>query len=127
MFTVIIQRGFSAIHRLRLADGTIEPQHGHDWVVRAYFSRPSLSDTGMVLDFADAQAALRTVVEPLRYGDLNSFEPFSEMNPTAEVVAKFIFDGLVRLGFDTLRRVEVTEAPDCVAAYEPIQAATQNE
>ena len=119
MFTIVVQCSFSAMHRLRLADGTLEPQHGHDWVVRAHFSRPTLSNSDMVLDFHDAQGALRSVAEPLRYADLNSLDPLSGLNPTAEVVAKFIFDGLSRLGFDSLRRVEVTEAPDCVAAYEP--------
>ena len=123
MFTIIVECGFSAIHQLRLPGGTLEPRHGHDWIVRAHFSRATLSDAGMVIDFADAQAALRSVIEPLQYADLNSFEPLSGLNPTAEVVAKFIFDRLTRPGFDSLRRVEVTEAPGCIAAYEPTLAA----
>ena len=123
MFTVIVEGGFSATHQLRLPGGTLEPRHGHDWIVRAHFSRSTLSDAGMVIDFADAQAALRSVIEPLQYADLNSFEPLSGLNPTAEAVAKFIFDRLTRPGFDSLRRVEVTEAPGCIAAYEPTQAA----
>lgn len=123
MFTIIVECCFSAMHQLRLPGGTVEPRHGHDWIVHAHFSRSILSDAGMVIDFAEAQAALRSVIEPLQYADLNSFEPLSGLNPTAEVVAKFIFDRLSRPGFDSLRRVEVTEAPGCVAAYEPTLAS----
>ncbi len=119
MFTIVVQCRFSALHRLRLPSGDFEPQHGHDWIARAFFSRATLSDSGMVIEFDAARSALQSVVEPLQYSDLNSLDSFSGLNPTAEVVAKFIFDQLVDLGFDLLRRVEVTEAPDCIAAYEP--------
>jgi len=40
------------------------------------------------------------------------------MNATAEVVAKVIFGGLHATGLDCLRRVEVTEAPGCIAIYQ---------
>jgi 6-pyruvoyltetrahydropterin/6-carboxytetrahydropterin synthase len=123
VFTIIVECGFSAIHQLRLPGGTLEQRHGHDWIVRAHFSRSTLSDADMVIDFAEAQAALRSVIEPLQYADLNSFEPLSGLNPTAEVVAKFIFDRLSGSASDSLRRVEVTEAPGCIAAYEPTLAA----
>lgn len=119
MFTIIVQSCFSATHRLRLEDGTVEPLHGHDWLVRAYFSRSGLNDFGMVIDFDFARTRLDEVIAPLRYANLSEHPALGGRNATAEVVARFVYDGLVSRGIDCVRRVEITEAPGCVAIYDP--------
>ncbi|MBI4719175.1 MAG: 6-carboxytetrahydropterin synthase [Planctomycetes bacterium] len=119
MFTVTVEAGFCALHRLRLADGAWEPGHGHDWHVRATFSRPGLDDRGMVVDFHDVQQRLREIVGALHHGNLNEHHAFAELSPTAEVVARFVYEQLRAAGLECVRRVEVTEAPGCVAGYEP--------
>ncbi len=118
MFTVIVEAGFSAMHQLRLAGGMVEPQHGHDWIVRAYFCREELSEEDMVVDFTHAQAALRAVLATLHHADLNAHAALAGLNPTAEVIARHVFEQLSKTSMAGLRRVEVTEAPGCVAAYE---------
>ena len=130
MYTVVVEGIFSAVHRLRLLDGTIEPTHGHDWHVRVYFSRAVLDEADMVIDFAQAQSSLQSVVAQLHHTDLNRHEAFSGRNPTAEVVAKHVFDRMVAKGLSTTRRVEVTEAPGYVAAFEramPIESPRSEE
>jgi len=119
VYTVIVEGRFFAVHRVDLGDGSVEPQHGHDWMVRVHFSRPALSDAGLVIDFAEAQSAMRSVIGPLEGTDLNTFTPLRGQNPTAEVMARYIFDCVAGLRLELLRRVEVTESPGCVAAYEP--------
>lgn len=119
MFSVAVKAEFSAVHRLRLADGTLEPQHGHDWCVRAYFARPQLDDAGMVIDFQNARSLLDSALEPLHHSDLNRHEAFRGLNPTAELVARYVFERIADTEAHTIRRVEVTEAPGCVAVYEP--------
>lgn len=118
MYTVSVEDSFSALHRVRYPDGTREPSHGHDWVVRVYFRRPMLDDHGMVIDFVQAQTMLKSIVSLLHYANLNEIEIFVGLNPTAEVVAKYVFDRVYEQYPDTLLRVEVTEAPGCVASYE---------
>ena len=118
MFTIVVEAGFHAVHSVRFADGTVEDPHGHDWEVRAHFACVELDDTGMVVDFSRAQAALRSVVEPLDECDLNSSAALEGLNPTAEVVARFVLEGLLATGLGSVSRVEVTEAPGCVACYE---------
>jgi len=118
MFTVMVSAAFSATHRVPLPDGVLEPLHGHDWTVRAYFSRERLDECGMVVDFCAAETALKAIVADLHYQDLNDHPALAGAVPTAEVVAKCLFDQLARAGFPGLRRVEVTEAPGCVAAYD---------
>lgn len=118
MFTVTVEDTFSATHRVHYTDGTLEPIHGHDWVVRVHFCRSSLDDHGMVVDFIKAQTILKTIVSDLQYKNLNEVEYFADFNPTAEMVAKYIFDKINEKFTEILDRVEVTEAPGCVAGYD---------
>ncbi len=122
MYIVTVEAGFSAVHRLRHADGMVEPLHGHDWVVRVHFTRPDLDDNGMVVDFHQAERALQEVVQHLHHTDLNGNEAIRGRNPTAEVIARHIYERLRALGMATARRVEVTEAPGCVAAYQQLDS-----
>lgn len=118
MYSIIVEATFSAVHRLRLADGVLEPVHGHDWVVRATFCKEILDEQGMVVDFHVAWQSLRKIVVGWHHGDLNDGDVLGGLNPTAEVVAKYVFDRLVADGLGSIRRVDVTEAPGCVAVYE---------
>lgn len=117
-YEVIVEDRFNATHQLRLGDGAIEPLHGHDWHVRAYFRSDRLDAQGMVVDFHHAQQALRGVLSNLQYTLLNELPAFRERNPTAEVVAEHVLVSLRKAGLPETSRVEVTEAPGCVAAYQ---------
>jgi len=119
MYTVTVEARFSAVHQVRLGDGTLEPPHEHDWLVRACFSRSELDEVGMVVDFSKARSALQSVLARLDHTNLNSHEGLAGKNPTAEVVARYIFDLMSEPGLSVLRRIEVTEAPGCVAVYGP--------
>lgn len=117
MYSVMVELGFSALHRVALRDGTLEPLHGHDWIVRAWFERAALDDRGMVLDFHEARETLRSILADLHHGNLNDLPVLHDSPPTAEAVARYIFERLSAHGLGSVRRVEVTEAPGCVAAY----------
>jgi 6-pyruvoyltetrahydropterin/6-carboxytetrahydropterin synthase len=103
---------------VRLHDGTLETPHDHDWKVRAQFARRELDEMGMVFDFSTAQDALNAILTRLHGTDLNTNAHLDGLNPTAEVVAKYIFECLAGRGLNSVFRVEVTEAPGCVAAFE---------
>jgi len=125
MFTIVVEAEFSATHRVRYLDGTVEEPHGHAWRVRALFSRSQLDDVGMVIDFGVAQSALRSAVNELENTNLNSHPALRGANPTAEVVAKHLFDRILIAGVSTLRRIEVTEGPGCVAFFERSNGASR--
>ncbi len=118
MYSTIVEATFPAVHRIRRSDGTREQPHEHDWLVRAHFTRANLDDSGMVVDFDIAQSALEDVVADLRYADLCEHAPFAGLNPTAENVARYIFDRIRATGLASISRVDVTEAAGCTAAYE---------
>jgi 6-pyruvoyltetrahydropterin/6-carboxytetrahydropterin synthase len=119
MYTVIVESNFSAIHGVTLPDGTVEPPHGHDWRVRAHFAAEELNEFGMVVDFEEAKRALSHVSARLEQTNLNENWEISGPCPTAEVVARHLFEQIRRQGLASLKKVEVTEAPGCSAAYEP--------
>ncbi|MBU0717832.1 MAG: 6-carboxytetrahydropterin synthase [Planctomycetes bacterium] len=123
MYSVAVEETFSAGHQVRQPDGSDEPHHRHDWRVRAVFARAELDGAGMVVDFAQAQSCLRRVLAHLDRHDLNELACLGSQNPTAEVVARYVFECVQRSGIAPLARVEVTEAPGCLAAFEPTASA----
>ena len=118
MYSVRVETSFCATHRVRLPDGTVEPSHGHDWRVRAYFTGAELDDKDMIVDFDAARETLCAVAAALNHADLNNIKAFRDRNPTAEVVARYMFEQVRERGFPQVCRVEVTEAPGCVASFE---------
>jgi len=119
MYEVRVQARFNALHQLRLYDGTVEPLHGHDWKVEAVFRGPELDRIQVLVDFVSAEARLREVVKPFDHAGLNEITAREGANPSAEWVARYVFDRLrerLEPGCP-LVAVYVEEAPGCIAGY----------
>ncbi len=116
--TVGIEACFCATHQVRLPNGEIEPLHGHDWSVRVLCSARALDQNDMVVDFHRAQSVLNAVLAPLQHANLNHVPDFVHRNPTAETVAEWLLVRLRGGGLPGAYRVEITEAPGCVAICE---------
>ena len=94
MYEVRVQTHFQAEHQLTDRDGRQEPAHAHDWLVEAVFRGPDLDEMGVLIDFTQVEQALRRVVDPLDRTNLNE-APFSAgTNPSAECLARYLFDEL---------------------------------
>lgn len=119
MFEVSVEAGFSASHRLRLYDGELEPPHGHDWRVTATFRGDALDSIGVLVDFVEAQKQVDEIAAQLHHTDLGDNPLLAGQNPSAEIVAKTIFDALRQSPqlASMLHGVKVTEAPGCAATY----------
>jgi len=118
MYSVSISSSFNAMHQVKLPDGSLEPLHGHDWSVRVWFCAEELDAQDMVVDFVRAMEGLRSTLAPLHHTNLNeSLRTDDGRLPTAEVVARHIFDALRAAGLAQTSAVEVTEAPGCTACY----------
>lgn len=118
MYRVRIEDGFCATHQVRLADGSVEALHGHDWGVAVECAATELDACGMVADFQELQRVLRGLLAELEHRCLNDLACFAGRFPTAEVVAEWILSGVRSAGVRSAVRVEVTEAPGCRASYE---------
>jgi 6-pyruvoyl-tetrahydropterin synthase len=130
MFAIEVKTVFCAAHALRLP-GETEPFHGHNFEVTVKLTCQKLDATQAVADFHDVQRLLEAILAPWDNQTLNLFEPFrSRINPTAERIAEQIGQQLqgalaslpeAPVGTRGLKVVEVrlTEAPSCVAIWQP--------
>jgi 6-pyruvoyltetrahydropterin/6-carboxytetrahydropterin synthase len=119
MFTVSIETQFRASHQLILPDGSKEPLHQHDWVVTAKVCSDKLDDVGLVMDFRQLKAMVNEITSGFDNIRLDSIDYFQQHNPSAENVAKYIFEKLepkLPSGVK-LRSIKVVEEPGCFAKF----------
>ncbi len=121
MYEISVTTRFPAAHQLRLADGTLEPLHEHDWRVTVTLASRRLDSMGVVADFGLIRARLAQAIADLRGRNLGPLDAFAGENPSAENVAGLIAG---RMAPDlpegvSLACVEVEEEPGCVARYVP--------
>lgn len=107
MFKAKVVDSFSAAHRLREYQGDCERLHGHNYRVEVVVSSLSLDAQGIVMDFRELKRLLREVLHELDHQYLNDLAPFGQQNPSAENIAKFIFDSLSPLVRESARLSEV--------------------
>lgn len=130
-FQVTRQIDFCYGHRLLNYDGKCRHLHGHNGRAVIAIESDTLDERGMVLDFSDikrvvsgwideqldhrmilhrddpAVSMLQSLGEPLFLVD---------ENPTAENIAKLIFDFASGKGYPVVR-VDLWETPRCYASY----------
>ena len=70
------------------------------------------------MDFELALKVLKSVAGELHHQDLNAHAALNGKNPTAENIARYIFDQIRNKGLKTIRAVHITEAPGFTAIYE---------
>jgi 6-pyruvoyltetrahydropterin/6-carboxytetrahydropterin synthase len=92
MYEVTVEAGFSSGHYLRNYKGKCENPHGHNYKVRVTLVGAELDAAGLLLDFKLLKQVLRPVIERIDHQMLNDLEPFTELNPSAENLAKYFFD-----------------------------------
>jgi 6-pyruvoyltetrahydropterin/6-carboxytetrahydropterin synthase len=120
MFTISVETHFWASHQLLLPDGSKEPLHHHNWLVTADVGSERLNDMAVVMDFHELKEMLDNIAAEFDNKALNETSRFQQNNPSAENVAKYIYDKL-RMELPEgvkLRNVKVVEQPGCSAKYE---------
>jgi len=96
--------------------GPAQRLHGATFVVDVAFFRDELTPDGVVVDIGRAHEALKAVLEPLRYRNLDDLPVFAGRNTTTEVLCRHVFDGMAAAarqgelgpGSDGLTRIRVT-------------------
>jgi 6-pyruvoyltetrahydropterin/6-carboxytetrahydropterin synthase len=92
MYEVTVEAGFSSGHYLRNYHGKCENPHGHNYKVRVTLYGEELDSTGLLLDFKMLKDVMRPVIGRIDHQMLNELEPFTELNPSAENIARYFFD-----------------------------------
>ena len=110
MFEVSVEDTFAAGHALRGYRGKCENPHGHNYKVQITLNGESLDNIGLLFDFKDLKTAMNEVIDRLDHKFINDIAPFTEMNPSAENMAKYFYDEMnVLLRDRTQGRVQVKQ------------------
>jgi 6-pyruvoyltetrahydropterin/6-carboxytetrahydropterin synthase len=91
MFEVTVEDTFAAGHALRGYRGKCENPHGHNYRVRVTLAGEELDHIGLLYDFKDLKAAMGEVIDRLDHQFLNDLEPFKQLNPSAENLARYFY------------------------------------
>ncbi len=92
MFEVTVEDTFAAGHYLRNYKGKCEKPHGHNYKVRVTLAGQDLDKAGLLVDFKDLREVMKQVIARLDHQMMNEIEPFIELNPSAENLAKYFYD-----------------------------------
>ncbi|TNF55441.1 6-carboxytetrahydropterin synthase QueD [bacterium] len=120
MYELMVETSFSAAHQLRGYKGKCENLHGHNWRVQVVLQSEKLNDIGLAMDFHDLKKMTNEFVSTLDHSVLNEVFPFTEINPSSEHIAKWLFDSLEkRIGGDSMHVASVTvwESETASATY----------
>lgn len=131
MFTVSREIDFCYGHRLLGYPGKCRHLHGHNGRVVISFEAAALDAQGMVLDFSEIKQAINGWIDEnldhrmiLQRTDpaVPALQKLGEplylidVNPTAENIARLIFDVAAAKGFP-VKDVRMWETPNCGACY----------
>lgn len=131
MFQVTREIPFCYGHRLLNYQGKCKNLHGHNGIAVITIQSEALDNLGMVMDFSDIKKVVSQWIDDtldhrmLLHKDdpvvpylKQQGEPIQVMdvNPTAEHIAKVIFDFVKSQGFP-VTEVKLWETPSCYAVY----------
>lgn len=132
MYIISKEFQFDAAHRLYGYDGICSNLHGHRYKVEVFIREEVLNDAGMVVDFSLMKKTVSSWLDchwdhatllyskdplrvPLKAAKVRVF--LFDENPTAEVMASFLFGRLKNYFDGMLQKVVVWETPTSKAAY----------
>lgn len=91
MYELKVLGDFSAAHQLNFFKTGCERLHGHNWKVELCVQGNELDENGLLMDFKELKRILNEVLDYLDHRFLNDLEPFKDMSPSSENVARWIF------------------------------------
>lgn len=121
MYEIEVRAAFEAAHFIHGYNGKCARLHGHNWEVVAVVRGEKLDALGMLIDFKILKGELNKVLDEFDHRFLNELETFAEENPTAENLARKIFQRLalseIFSGSVKLYAIKVCESPNSCVTY----------
>jgi 6-pyruvoyltetrahydropterin/6-carboxytetrahydropterin synthase len=120
MYELTVSTQFSAAHQLKGYDGQYENLHGHNWAAIVTVKAKELDRMGVGIDFVLLKDKMNTILKRLDYKNINEVPPFDQQNPSAENIARWLFQelsGEVNSENAKVQRVEIKEFDHSGAAY----------
>jgi 6-pyruvoyltetrahydropterin/6-carboxytetrahydropterin synthase len=120
MYEVLITTKFSAAHQLRGYDGEFERLHGHNWGATILVEAKELDGMEVGIDFVALKKQTDKILGRLDYQNINEVAPFDKLNPSAENIARWLFESLseeLNTENAKVKRVQINETDAQGAAY----------
>ena len=122
MYEVTIIKSFSSAHLLDQIGGKCEELHGHNFKVEVTVFAMNLSKTGLLIDFRIVKEWLVEILDQMDHKHLNELPFFSGINPSAENIAKHIYEEMelkVKTSDVNVARVKIWESENAAVTYIP--------
>ena len=120
MYRLTIHTAFAAAHNLTHYQGDCENLHGHNWKVEVSITTNELDKAGLGVDFKILKRETNALLKTLDHKYLNELTPFSELSPSSENIARYLYGELTKiLGNDKVKveMVTVWESDFAAASY----------
>jgi len=123
MYELKVLSSFSSAHSLRGYNGKCENIHGHNWQVEVVVSSEFVNEIGLSIDIKVLKKYANQVIDDLDHKFINELPYFKEFNPSAENIAKYIFENIAKLlrlnekDKIKIKRINVYETPSSMASY----------
>ena len=121
LYEIEVKAAFEAAHYIEGYAGKCARLHGHNWEVVAVVRGTELDKLGMLIDFKILKVELKKVLDEFDHRFLNELDSFAAENPTAENLARKIFERLaaseIFSGSTKLYAVKVQETPNSCVTY----------
>ena len=97
----------------------MEPLHSHQWNLILKVAGDKLDKSGMLVDFNKLKKMLDSITFELENNTINNIKYFQKKSPSAENIAKYIFNRLKNVIAEPviIKSVEIEEQPGCWAQY----------
>jgi 6-pyruvoyltetrahydropterin/6-carboxytetrahydropterin synthase len=122
MYEVTIIKSFSAAHVLDKIGGKCEELHGHNFKVEITVGADELNKNGLLIDFRFLKKCLGEILEDIDHKHLNTLDSFIGINPSAENIAKYLFEKMnlkINMTGVNLVRVKIWESENASVTYIP--------
>ena len=119
-YTLSVDSHFVAAMALPSVSGPCSQLHGHTYLVKVTISGDRLDAHGMLIDHTVIRGMLDTILQPLDHQYLNELPLFSKTPPTAEHIARHIFQAMEEATCDhpiTIQAVHIAENPHVNITY----------
>jgi 6-pyruvoyltetrahydropterin/6-carboxytetrahydropterin synthase len=126
IYEISVDYSFASGHALRGYKGKCENVHGHNYKVRVTVAGEKLNPAGLLMDFIDLRTAVKALAERLDHRFMNDVPPFDRINPSAENLAQYFYDGLdpqVREHGVRVSAVTVWETDTTSATVRPLEGS----
>jgi 6-pyruvoyltetrahydropterin/6-carboxytetrahydropterin synthase len=122
VYQLTVTGEFAAAHCLRNYGGACENLHGHNFGVEVVVRGEKLQpEVDILMDFKELKSRLTAVLAELDHRHVNDLPAFSTRNPSSEMLAKYIYEGLKGRLADvdrvSLVSVSVSEKASSKATY----------